>query len=66
MAIPWASLGILPLNVNTPYDFELALDMSDASGKRGAQYRWNSNDKEGFHQNPSLWGTIIQRNNHHE
>lgn len=66
IAIPWASLGILPLNVNTPYDFELALDMSDANGKRDVQYRWNSNDKEGFHQNPSLWGTIIQRNNHHE
>jgi hypothetical protein len=66
VAIPWAAIGVKPLNTDVEYDFEIALDMSDASGKRGVQYRWNSNEKEGFHQNPSLWGSIIQRGNHHE
>jgi len=66
MAIPWAALNIKPLELDQPYDFEIAIDMSGPSGKRGVQYRWNSIEKEGFHQNPSLWGTIIQHSNHHE
>lgn len=66
IAIPWTTLSIKPLAKDLPYDFEAALDMSNASGVRGVQQRWNSSDQEGFHQNPSLWGTIIQRSIPHE
>ncbi|MFA7273078.1 MAG: sugar-binding protein [Crocinitomicaceae bacterium] len=39
--------------------FEIAIDLGDESNKRMEQLRWNSSGSEGFHQNPSLWGTVI-------
>lgn len=39
--------------------FEIAVDRGDDTNKRTEQIRWNSSGSEGFHQNPSLWGTVI-------
>jgi hypothetical protein len=39
--------------------FEIAVDQGDESNKRTDQMRWNSSGNEGFHQNPSLWGTVL-------
>ncbi len=58
-AIPWSAIGAKPWITGLPYDLELALDLSDASGKRESQSRWNSITKEGFNSNPALWGTLI-------
>jgi hypothetical protein len=54
--IPWAELGGQPAS-NREYSFEVAIDRGDQSGARQVQDRWNSRFQEGFHTNPSLWGT---------
>jgi len=41
------------------YDFECAIDIADENGKRQTQSRWNSAEREGFSENPSLWGSIL-------
>ncbi|MGC6433417.1 MAG: sugar-binding protein [Crocinitomicaceae bacterium] len=37
--------------------FEAALNLGNGS-ERIEQVRWNSNEKEGFYKNPSLWGKL--------
>ncbi len=39
--------------------FEIAIDKGDDTLNRNAQVRWNSSSSEGFHTNPSLWGTLF-------
>jgi hypothetical protein len=41
------------------YGFECAVDIGSAEGVRIRQDRWNSMFSDGFHQNPSLWGSFI-------
>ncbi len=44
---------------NQTLGFEIAIDDGNESNKRQEQFRWNSKENEGFHQNPSLWGKLI-------
>jgi hypothetical protein len=57
-AIPWSELGAEPWKSGNTYGLEVALDMSDDTGIRKEQIRWNSSTVEGFNFNPSLWGSI--------
>ena len=59
IAIPWKSLACKPFVAGQAYDFECAIDIADENGKRQTQSRWNSSDREGFSENPSLWGSIL-------
>jgi len=47
------------IKANQSYGLEVAVDAGDNSNKRNEQVRWNSENREGFHKNPSLWGTLI-------
>lgn len=58
ITIPWESLKVESWKGGQTYGFEWAVDDGDASGKRMTQLRWNSEFKEGFNTNPSLWGRI--------
>jgi hypothetical protein len=53
--IPLAELGNAEFKVEELYGFEIALDQGNKEARK-VQYRWNSPDTEGFHQNPLLWG----------
>jgi hypothetical protein len=57
-SIPWSELGANPWQSGQIYGLELAMDMSDESGIRKEQIRWNSSSVEGFNFNPSLWGSM--------
>ena len=39
-------------------DMEVAIDLGN-SESRHSQIRWNSSNKDGFHQNPSMWGNLL-------
>ena len=39
-------------------DMEIAIDLGTIE-KRQTQVRWNSNNQDGFHQNPSMWGNLL-------
>ena len=58
ITIPWESLQAGSWKSGQTYGFEWAVDDGDTSGKRISQSRWNSEFKEGFNTNPSLWGRI--------
>lgn len=58
ITIPWETLQVEAWKGGQTYGFEWAVDDGDASGKRISQVRWNSEFKEGFNTNPSLWGRI--------
>lgn len=58
VAIPWNVLGVEPWEVGKTYGLEIAVDNADATGVRKTQTRWNNNYTEGFHQNPSMWGSM--------
>ncbi len=47
------------LSAGQTFGFEIAIDKGDNSGIRTEQIRWNSSGTEGFHVNPSLWGTLL-------
>ena len=57
--IPLTVFGDFKFLSQKKYGFEAAIDIGDASGKRMSQARWSSAHTEGFHKNPSLWGTLI-------
>ncbi len=58
-AIPWKSIGAKPWISGLLYELEFAVDLSNESGTRASQSRWNSTVREGFNTNPALWGTLI-------
>ncbi|MFM9983878.1 MAG: sugar-binding protein [Flavobacteriales bacterium] len=58
ITIPWESLQVGSWERGMTYGFEWAVDDGDTSGKRISQSRWNSEFKEGFNTNPSMWGRI--------
>lgn len=66
VAIPWKALGAQPFEPGKSYDGEVAVDIADANSVRTLQSRWNSSDKEGFHQDPSRWGTFTYRVAQHD
>ena len=39
-------------------DMEVAIDLGN-NESRQTQIRWNSNKKDGFRQNPSMWGNLL-------
>ena len=39
-------------------DMEVAIDLGN-NESRHTQIRWNSSNKDGFHQNPSMWGNLL-------
>ena len=39
-------------------DMEIAIDLGTIENRQ-TQIRWNSNNKDGFHQNPSMWGNLL-------
>ncbi len=57
--IPWEGLRAAPPMADAAYGFECAVDIGSAEGVRIRQDRWNSMFSDGFHQNPSLWGSFI-------
>lgn len=58
-SIPFSDLQIEPFELNTKYGIELVIDKSSSDGlKRESQFRWNSESKQGFNTNPSLWGDL--------
>lgn len=57
--IPWEGLRATPPMADAAYGFECAVDVGNAEGNRIRQDRWNSMFSDGFHQNPSLWGSFI-------
>lgn len=60
LAIPFSDLGMESFDNANMYRFEFAVDRSSSDGmKRESQIRWNSENREGFHTNPSLWGELI-------
>jgi hypothetical protein len=58
-AIPWKSIEAKPWISGLLYELEFAVDLSNESGTRASQSRWNSTIREGFNTNPALWGTLI-------
>ena len=59
MAIPLRLLMKTQIDQGLSLGFEIAIDESDDGIKRSQQKSWNSKNTEGFHTNPSLWGTIL-------
>jgi hypothetical protein len=57
MQVPWSELNASSWKRNATYRVECAVDEGDQQG-RVNQIRWNSSMREGFHQNPSLWGFL--------
>ena len=57
--IPLSSLNIDSFEKGRTYGIEFALDRSSDKEVRKDQFRWNSYDREGFHENPSLWGELV-------
>jgi hypothetical protein len=57
MQVPWSELNASSWKRNAMYRVECAVDEGDQQG-RVNQIRWNSSMREGFHQNPSLWGFL--------
>ena len=58
----------IPLNYfkNVKFKFGIDLDMEVAidlgnNENRQTQIRWNSDNKDGFHKNPSIWGDLLIR-----
>ncbi|MCB9245058.1 MAG: hypothetical protein H6606_01395 [Flavobacteriales bacterium] len=57
-AIPLTYFGLTAWSKNAAYPVEIAVDLGDESGRK-TQVRWNSPNREGFHNNPSLWGNLV-------
>lgn len=57
-SIPLDFFNNLNLQSGINLDVEVAIDLGTYDSRQ-SQIRWNSNNKEGFHQNPSLWGNLI-------
>ena len=57
--IPLSSLNLKPFEKGRTYGIEFAVDRSSDKETRKDQFRWNSYDREGFHENPSLWGELV-------
>jgi len=57
--IPLSSLNVNSFKKGRTYGIEFALDRSSHTDIRKEQSRWNSYDREGFHENPSLWGELV-------
>ena len=57
--IPLSSLNSKPFEKGRTYGIEFAVDRSSDKETRKDQFRWNSYDREGFHENPSLWGELV-------
>lgn len=60
-SISWKDLEAQPWTTGT-YSFEWAIDEAGNGKNRISQKRWNSFLREGFHENPGLWGKIIIEN----
>ena len=54
-----SSLNVNSFKKGRTYGIEFALDRSSHTDIRKEQSRWNSYDREGFHENPSLWGELV-------
>lgn len=59
IAIPMKEYTKSELSTSKPLSFEIAFDQSDNGDLRLSQQKWNSEGSDGFHTNPSLWGTLI-------
>lgn len=56
-ALPYSTFRDFSPKQGNKFDFEVAIDCGEQN-LRLKQERWNSEDTEGFHQSPSLWGEI--------
>jgi Carbohydrate family 9 binding domain-like len=59
IAIPLKDLMKKELEAEQTISFEIAIDKGDKTNSRTEQIRWNSSGAEGFHTNPSMWGTLV-------
>lgn len=57
-AVPMAYFGLGNLQPDKAYAFEAALNFGPEKGNK-KQLRWNSNHRNGYAENPSLWGKIL-------
>lgn len=59
IAIPLQEFMRSDMTLLETLSFEIAIDLSEDGENRKSQERWSSAGSEGFHTNPSLWGTVI-------
>ena len=57
LAIPTSSFRGFNINPQESLDIEVAIDEGNEK-MRNKQVRWNSKAQDGFHLNPSLWGSL--------
>ncbi|MAO45895.1 MAG: hypothetical protein CL823_01965 [Crocinitomicaceae bacterium] len=57
-SIPLEYFKNLEFKSGIDLDMEVAIDLGN-NENRQTQIRWNSNNKDGFHQNPSMWGNLL-------
>jgi len=58
MAIPRSFLNGIELKSGLSLDIEVAINYGDGDSRK-VQYRWNSQNQDGFYNNPSLWGVLL-------
>tara|TARA_Y100001954_G_C15824855_1_gene611740 strand:- start:4955 stop:6124 length:1170 start_codon:yes stop_codon:yes gene_type:complete len=57
-SIPLRYFKNLKFNSSHNLNMEVAIDLGNHESRQ-TQIRWNSSNKEGFHQNPSMWGKLL-------
>ena len=57
-SIPLRYFKNLKFNSSNNLNMEVAIDLGNHESRQ-TQIRWNSSNKEGFHQNPSMWGNLL-------
>ena len=57
-SIPLRYFKNLKFNSSNNLNMEVAIDLGNHESRQ-TQIRWNSSNKEGFHQNPSMWGKLL-------
>jgi hypothetical protein len=58
LAVPRSFLNYIELNSGLSLDIEVAINFGDGDSRK-VQYRWNSQNQDGFYSNPSLWGVLL-------
>lgn len=61
-AIPMSYFGLGSIKPEEVYALEVAINFGQEIGDK-KQLRWNSNQRKGYDQNPSLWGKMMLKTN---